>query len=647
MSLGFMLSQCDQKSDSTIGIAHSNPVWRNHADSVQYVGKEVCQTCHSEIAHSFSHTGMGSSFNHASIEKAHVHWNGSIVIYDEQSNLGYIPFFRGDILMVKEFRIEHGDTVHQRIQKVDYIIGSGQHTNSHIISINGFLYQAPFTFYTQKGKADLPPGFEHGNNSRFSRQIGLECMSCHNAMPTEFVLGSTNRFNSVPKGIDCERCHGPGEIHVNDKLSGRIVDTAVHADYSIVNPRRLTADRQVEICQRCHLQGNAVLHEGKSFFDFKPGMILSDYMDVYLPRYTDSKDNFIMASHVDRFKQSKCFQSSNNAFNCISCHNPHVSVVETKNDLFNAQCVSCHQEDHASSICSESRQIRDQNADNCVACHMPSSSSEDIPHVSVHDHWIRKPQVVEPTEVERKLQALVAINNPQPSIISKANAFLQQFEQFNGTPEMLDSALFYIQKLPSEQAFREWIHLYYLKGTFGLLARYVESVGAQKLLNRLNSKSYNNADAWSMYRIGEAYNSLDQVNQARTFYKQALDLAPNILEFENKFGALALKMGDIQTAESSFQRLLELNPYLPEAHGNYGYVQLLYGDTSAAMGEFQAAIDLNPDYEPARLNLVSCYLAKKEWKAAKDCFQPIYIRNPNNGKYKSVWIQINEAERVH
>ena len=39
-------------------------------------------------------------------------------------------------------------------------------------------------------------------------------MTCHNAYP-DFVLGSTNKFNKIPKGIDCERCHGPGELHVN------------------------------------------------------------------------------------------------------------------------------------------------------------------------------------------------------------------------------------------------------------------------------------------------------------------------------------------------------------------------------------------------------------------------------------------------
>ena len=43
--------------------------------------------------------------------------------------------------------------------------------------------------------------------------MGLECIACHNAYP-DFVLGSENKYTAIPTGIDCERCHGPGELHV-------------------------------------------------------------------------------------------------------------------------------------------------------------------------------------------------------------------------------------------------------------------------------------------------------------------------------------------------------------------------------------------------------------------------------------------------
>ena len=51
--------------------------------------------------------------------------------------------------------MEGEDTSHKFLQKIDYVIGSGNHTNSHIFSINGYLHQLPYTFYTQEKKSRL------------------------------------------------------------------------------------------------------------------------------------------------------------------------------------------------------------------------------------------------------------------------------------------------------------------------------------------------------------------------------------------------------------------------------------------------------------------------------------------------------------
>ena len=216
-------------------------------------------------------------------------------------------FWKNDSLYLLEFRVKNKDTTHQLIKNVDYKIGSGHHTNSHLFEINGFIHQMPYTYYTQDKIADLPPGFENGDNTRFSREIGIECMSCHNAYP-QFITGSENKFSNIPNGIDCERCHGPGEAHLKHIQSGNWVDTSKYIDYSIVNPAKLSLDLQFDVCQRCHLQGTAILAEGKSFIDFKPGKHLKEIMDVYIPKY-EGDDAFIMASHVDRLKQSACFKA--------------------------------------------------------------------------------------------------------------------------------------------------------------------------------------------------------------------------------------------------------------------------------------------------------------------------------------------------
>ena len=176
-------------------------------------GMETCRECHSSIYDSFIQTGMGKSFDKASAHKSSGDFSKHKPVYDKFHDFYYLPFWDKDSLRIMEYRLEGKDTIHKRIETVSYIVGSGQHTNSHIMNTFGYLNQMPMTFYTQKGVWDLPPGFENGGNTRFNRLIGLECMSCHNSYP-QFIKGSENRYDFVDKGIGCERCHEIGRAHV-------------------------------------------------------------------------------------------------------------------------------------------------------------------------------------------------------------------------------------------------------------------------------------------------------------------------------------------------------------------------------------------------------------------------------------------------
>ncbi|MCD6063116.1 MAG: hypothetical protein K0R82_1027, partial [Flavipsychrobacter sp.] len=297
---------CNTPEGNEVESEHSSP-WKSVYDTtIGYAGMQECRTCHEDIYQTFIQTGMGQSYDHATKQKSAADFSAHAIVYDKELDFYYKPFWQNDSLYFLEFRTEGNDTVHKRLQKIDYVIGSGQHTNSHIFSTNGYLYQAPITFYTQKRKWDLAPGFENGTNTRFSRLIESECMTCHNGLP-EFVPNSQNKYVSLKRGIDCERCHGPGELHVKEKRAGNIVDTSKSPDYTIVNPRRLSTELQNNICQRCHLQGIAVLNDGKNFFDFRPGMHLSEVMNVFMPQYEGAQDKMIMASHVERMKKSACY----------------------------------------------------------------------------------------------------------------------------------------------------------------------------------------------------------------------------------------------------------------------------------------------------------------------------------------------------
>lgn len=574
------------ESESSETVAEHSP-WLNVYDSVGYVGMSTCAQCHDTIQHTFIHTGMGSSFDSATYSKTAADFTKHPVLYDKFNDFYYQAFKSNGHIYIREFRLEGKDTIHNRVEQADYIVGSGHHTNSHLYAENGYLFQMPMTFYTQQKRWDLPPGFENGNNNRFTRALGAECLTCHNAY-SGFDPQSENRYTFMPKGIDCERCHGPGALHVAEKKSGKWLDTKRDTDFTIVNPRKLPFDRQVSLCQRCHLQGNTVLKPGKSFFDFKPGMKLSDVMTVFLPRYEGDNQSFIMASHADRMTQSKCFKVSGK-LNCISCHNPHVSVRNTDGSQFNNACKSCHSSKNDCKL-----PVAKRPGNNCVNCHMPKSGTIDIPHVTVHDHYIRKPEKPKPATSQKRFVGIAAVNDPNPSNITLARAYTQYWERFARTePVHLDSALYYLNKVKKQdnEFLMAKVHLMFLRNDYKEVIKCAPAV-----------KSSGITDAWTLYRIGEAYHMNDDLNSALEFLKKAVMYAKFNLEFQNKLAAYKLEAGDQNGAKSIYEFILKQNPKYVPALSNLGFIYLSEGNPDAAEILYKKGLALDPDYEQLMLN---------------------------------------------
>lgn len=627
---------CNTPSEQQQETAQAS-AYLNHHDSVKYVGIETCRSCHNDIYQTFIQTGMGESFNLATREKSAADFSKHHVVYDRFADLYYHPFFKNDSLYIMEYRMQGKDTVHKRIERVDYIVGSGQHTNSHMMNVNGYLYQLPLTWYAQKKKWDLPPGFENGHNVRFNRAIGFECMSCHNALPG-FEDHSLNKFTKIPRGIDCERCHGPGEVHVKEKLAGNRVDTATQIDYTIVNPRKLPWERQIDVCQRCHLQGNAVLKAGKTFRDFRPGKNLADYMDIYMPKYKGHEDEFIMASHAQRLQMSKCFLSSveakdpgvqhdtrsTHSLTCITCHNPHVSVKVTGHQVFNNACGRCHD---MQSSCKADPHLRMEKNNNCVACHMPKSGTIDIPHVTVTDHWIRVPADKKESSRVKEFAGIYCINHPQSDVDTRTRAYLSYYEKFEGESQSLDSAAHYLSLVRKDQPgyLDTRIHYLFLKKDEPSIA---------ELARTLEPSQIN--DPWTCYRIGQAYHDMQDMSLAGRWYSRAVELSGDNLDFMNKLGAVYIELDRLDEGMQVLQRSLEKNPKQSVALTNLGFAYLRQQNTQQAMSCYNRALSLDPDFEQALLNKAGLYNYLGQRAEARKLLQQILKRNPRNEQVKAL-----------
>ncbi len=601
-----------------------NPYLNIQNDKAHYVGMQTCKSCHWQVYETFIKTGMGQSWGIANKEKSAADFDASkALVYDNIKDLYYKPFWDGDSLSIMEYRLSGSDTVHKRLEKVSYIVGSGQHTNSHIININGYLHQAPITFYTQKGKWDLAPGFEKGMNTRFDRKIELECISCHNGYP-ELVENSFNKYAQVSLGIDCERCHGPGSIHVAEKQKGNIVDTSLTPDYTIVNPRRLNTEEQNNLCQRCHLQGITVLNDGKSFFDFKPSEKLSKTMNTFMPNYSGSENHMIMASHVERMKMSDCYINSGK-MSCITCHNPHVSVKFTPQEQYLNACNSCHGSEAA---CTEKLEIRNTKNNNCITCHMPKNGSIDIPHVAVTDHFIRRKPILENKNEVVKFISMICYNNDKPDARTRARAFLEFYERYEPAPVFLDSAKMYLQKSGvniEQDADKDLIRVYFLQENYKGLISLVQT-----------KKPSDFSDAWTAYRIGESYIHTQNIPQAVAFLKQAVQLKKYALDFQNKLGKAYLLAKNNAEAKSVFSFIVSENPRNAEAQAGLGYIAMEEQNLQLAKKYLSTSLMLNPDQTQTLINLAVVLYQRSE----KELIKPLLLRalklEPENEQVKAM-----------
>ncbi|MBK7667020.1 MAG: hypothetical protein IPJ32_06475 [Sphingobacteriaceae bacterium] len=111
---------------------------------------------------------------------------------------------------------------------------------------------------------------------------------------------------------------------------------------------------------------------------------------------------------------------------------------------------------------------------------MPSSGSTDIPHVTVHDHYIRKPVTQKEKDKLKKFIGLYAVNEKAPSNLTKAWAYINQYDKFEAKSEYVDSA----QKLFSDRTKQDvlknihpLLQLNFSKQNFSQILKYVNVIG--------------------------------------------------------------------------------------------------------------------------------------------------------------------------
>lgn len=565
--------------------------------AVQYTGRQSCQSCHEEIYDSYLQTGMGQSLYRPDPARAVEETGPNVVVYDPASQFYYQPQWRGKDFYVLEFRLTGQDTSYQRREKIDYVVGSGHQTRSYLLDRGGYLYEVPITWYVSRKKWDLSPGYADGHNSRFDRAVGEECMACHTGK-IDYVPGSTNLYRAVSLGIDCEKCHGPGQAHIERMERDEIVDVGREIDYSIVNPAKLPIQRQFDVCMQCHLQGVNILQPGRnSVQDYRPGMTLSAVYDIFIPQHTGEAD-FGIASHAERLLESACFQGSAGKMTCTTCHDPHKSITVTAADTYTRQCQSCHEASKGQAMCSEDPLLRNVADGNCVTCHMRKAGVSDIPHVTFTDHRIRvlgrsDSTTADPNAIRQFLR-LVAMNDSAPSPANTGAAYLAYYERHAPDPALLQEAA---RLLPADRP-AERGRLATFQGNYPQALRLVE----QALQARPQ-------DSWLLLQKAELLERTAQPQEALAVYRQVFEAHPYITDAALKAGNIIIqtatdKASALRDARALFSAALAQKPHDEKLNANMGFIEMNSGNVKAASDYLAKALGTHPDYLLALENMV-------------------------------------------
>ncbi|MBZ5623842.1 MAG: tetratricopeptide repeat protein [Acidobacteriia bacterium] len=617
------------------------------ADS--YVDPSLCAQCHAGIANTYRKTGMGRSFFRLEAQTTLEDFKSAKPFYHGPSDIYYAMIERGGSYFQRRWQIGFdGKETNIEEKRVDFVLGSGNHARTYLhLTEHNALQQLPLGWYAEKGGYwGMNPGYDRPDYPGSTRAVSYECMFCHNAYPKtpqgNDEEGAEPQFLlPLAEGIDCQRCHGPGQKHV--ETAGRAGASADEIRAAIVNPRRLTAEREMEVCLQCHLETTSQLlphsmqRQGRGPFSYVPGQPLGDFR-ISFDRAGPTRDRLEVAHAAYRLRQSQCFLKSAGKLRCTTCHDPHnIPRGEVAIAQYNRICRDCHGASFKG-LAGGGRSGPHAPGADCVSCHMPKRRTDDAVHIVATDHWIQrwKPPgnlLAEKAETHEtqatSYRGEVVPYYPGRLTASAADALdlaVAQIRDGSNLKDGLPRLVSLIERYRPSNAtyYADLADAYRAAGDSGHAVQYFEEgfrrapasvvlllklgnmlvdlrqwARAEAVLRRATSLAEGDPVAWGL--LGWVLWQQDKTAEAKRSIEKGIKLDPDLPDLHNYLGSLLTGTGDRAAAEQQFRAALAIEPGIAEWQANLASLLASRGELPQASYHFQQSIRLKRDYAPARL----------------------------------------------
>jgi predicted CXXCH cytochrome family protein len=614
-----------------------------------YADPAVCAQCHPSIAATYKKTGMGRSFRKVQLEKD-LDAAPAKPFYHAASDSFFNMTFRNGAWFQRRWRTGFdGKETDVDEKRVDYVMGSGNHSRTllHLTEKNT-LQELPLGWYSEKGGFwGMNPGYDRADYSGSVRPIYYECMFCHNGYPKipegaqRDTAQATYRL-PLPEGIDCQRCHGPGQDHV-DKASHGASPQVVRA--AIVNPARLNPDREMEVCLQCHLETSnqklphAVVRLDRAPFSYVPGEPLGDF-EIAFDRVAGKNTGFEVAQAGYRFRESQCFLKSGglngqSKLRCTTCHNPHdIPRGEDATAHYNQVCATCHQKADLAPVATAHKAGAD-----CVSCHMPKRRTDDAVHVVITDHFIQrrppagdlladKPERVEsqatsyqgeavlyypaklPSNADNDLTVAVAQVRDQSNLRNGVPLLRAQITKYHPArpgyyAELAEAYNAFGDPASAIRSFEEASQLE--PGSAPRLIQWGDALMqtrqwtlAESKLRRATELAPGDSRAWG--RLGWALWQQDKAAEAKSALEKAISLDAEVADLHNNLGLILWGTGNQAQGEAEFREALRIQPGVAEWRLNLGRTLATQGRNDEALFQMKQSVTSRPDYVDARVD---------------------------------------------